>query len=137
VNGAAPGPVHFFLTTDHGRVHATTRIELDEVRGELRWIATVTGADEMTALVLRRRGGGTMTGPITGTATTGTLVSRVVMPDSSTRVIDRLLGPGRRTGSGARPLTAADRLAWQQGRLSVALFTTDGAHVERPIPQRR
>jgi amidase len=137
VNGAVPAPARYTVVTERGAVRATTRIEIDEVHSQLQWSATVTGADQMTALVLRRRGGGSVSGPMTAAVASGTFVSRVAIPDSSIRVVDRLLGPGRRAGSGSRPLTAADRLALAQGRLTVALYTTDGEHAEQIVRRER
>lgn len=134
VKGMAPAAAQVTVVTKQARVSATTRIEIDVVHSELRWTATVSGAPEqMTALVLRRSGGGSTAGAISGASATGTLVSSVAIPEGSSRVTDRLLGPGRRSGTGARPLTAADRLAWEQGRLSVALYTSDGSHAEQTV----
>ena len=40
----------------------------------------------------------------------------------------RLLGPGQSSGIGSFPLTYADRVAFESGRLTVAMYT--GAGVE-------
>lgn len=88
----------------------------------LRWSVNVAGAnaDALSAVVLRRRGG-----PASGA--TG----------ETTRVIARLLGPGMRAASGTLALNGAERLALQDGRMSLALFAGDGSQAETVIRPRR
>jgi hypothetical protein len=110
---------------------ATTRITLDRVHSVLRWSATVqnTGGAPLSALVLRRTGdAGRISGPISGAVASGTTSASIAIPAGSSRVSARLLGPGQSSGSGSFPLTYADRVAFESGRLSVAMYT--GAGVE-------
>jgi hypothetical protein len=100
---------------------------------------TVTGApsDAPVAVVLRRRGGGTIAGVASSTIGSAPTVSRMTIPDSATRVVVRLAGPDARTASGSVPLTWADRTALRDGKLSVQLLTRSGATNEQPVVPKR
>jgi len=138
VAGAAPVATPVSVTVRSTDVTATTTVTYDPVHNELRWSATVAGAgaSKMTALVLRRRGGGgTISGPMTGGAT-GTVAGRIEVPEASTRVVARLLGPGRTTGRGSVVLAATERQALADGRLTVALFDTRGASAAETVIPR-
>jgi Asp-tRNA(Asn)/Glu-tRNA(Gln) amidotransferase A subunit family amidase len=133
VGGHAPGASAMQVTTQGANVAVTTSVTIDPVRSQLRWSATVTrGATHVTALVLRRRGGLT----VSGTPIGATPAAHITAPDSAVRVISRLLGPGMSTASGTLPLSYADRAAYEAGRLSVALYTSDaGAPIEQVVRQ--
>jgi hypothetical protein len=112
----------------------TTQLTIDAVRNELRWTSTTTGApNTITAVVLRRRGGGTISGVASSTSGAAPTVARMTIPDSSTRVVARLLGPGARTASGVLPLTRADREAFAASRLSLAVYPAKGDAVEQLV----
>ena len=119
------------VTTRARGLVATTRITLDRVHSVLRWSSTVqhTGGAPLSALVLRRTGdAGRISGPISGAVVGGTTSASIAIPAGASRVSARLLGPGQRAGSGSFPLTYADRVAFETGRLTVAMYT--GAGVE-------
>ncbi len=117
------------MRTQRADVGVVTRITVDPVRSELRWSAAVErGAAQMTALVLRRRGAATYTTPPKDTMPRTTLT----VPESAKRVVSRLLGPGMTRASGTMPLYHADRLAFEEGRLSVAMYT---AEASEPVEQ--
>jgi Asp-tRNA(Asn)/Glu-tRNA(Gln) amidotransferase A subunit family amidase len=138
VAGRAPvAPAITIATNTHG-VLGTTVLTIDEVRNELRWQSTVrtTGARSGT-IVLRRRGGGTLTGPASSTSGSAPALARITIPDNATRVVARLLGPTDTQRSGTLPLSAADREAYHAGRLSVQLVADDGAINERVVRSGR
>ena len=127
VRGAAPPVATVRVVSRHadvgGSVVVTTDVTVDAVKSELRWRATVNrGAERVTALVLRRRGGATFSGTVIGVRP----AARITAPDSAVRVVSRLLGPGMTAASGTIPLSYADRMAFESGRLSVALYTGEG-----------
>lgn len=127
VRNTAPAPRTVRVTVPGARVQASVLLTLDPVHHELRWTASVRGTNPnaLSALVLRRTStGGIISGPISGAAATGTIAGSVAIPAGSERVVTRLLGPGMLTGSGSIPLSYADRMAFAQGQLSVALFAT-------------
>lgn len=137
VRGAPPPAATVRIVSRHadagGSVVVTTDVTVDAVKSELRWRAAVNrGAGSVTALVLRRRGGGTFTGTVIG----ATPAARITAPDSAVRVVSRLLGPGMTAGSGAIPLSYADRMAFEAGRLSVALFAGNGNAVTEQMLRR-
>lgn len=136
VNGAAPVAPDIRVTMGSAGVQATTVITIDEIRHELRWTSTVrsTRPDAWSAVVLRRRGGGTLTGPASSTSGSAPALARITIDDQATRVVARLLGPTETTHQGTMPLTEADREAYRAGRLSVQLIPAGGApSVETPI----
>ncbi len=131
VAGKAPVAAPIVVTTRARGVVATTRITLDRVHSVLRWSSTVqnTGGAPLSALVLRRTGdAGRISGPISGAVVGGTTSASIAIPAGASRVSARLLGPGQSSGSGSFPLTYADRVAFESGRLTVAMYT--GAGVE-------
>lgn len=118
VNGRAPA-----ATSTTTRASATGAsvggvFSYDAPMSQLRWSVHVTGArvDALSAVVLRRRGR-----PSAG-ATRETI-----------RVIARLLGPGMHRASGVLPLNGAERLALQEGRISLAMFGGNGMQAETVV----
>lgn len=113
VRGVAPAAVPYRVVASTKHASATVSLSYDVTRNELKWSALVSGAhaDSTRAVVLRR----------TNAASGGTLYS----PNNTTRVVARLLGPGMRTGSGTLTLSAPERSALLDGRLSVALVSSD------------
>jgi Asp-tRNA(Asn)/Glu-tRNA(Gln) amidotransferase A subunit family amidase len=134
VRGAAPLAKPVVVTTRSGRATVITRLTVDAVRNEMRWEVRATDPGAIAAVVLRRRGGGTITGPASGTTGSAPAVARMTIPDDAQRVVARLMGPGRRTAAGSLPLAYADWLAFSEGRLSVSVYPArDGVPVERTI----
>jgi amidase len=131
VRGAVPRATVVQVATQSSAVGVLTSVTIDPVLSQLRWTATVSrGAANMTALVLRRRGAATFTGAPIG----ATPAARISAPDSAVRVVSRLLGPGMTRASGTMPLSYADRMAFESGRLTVAMYTTEAsAPVERAL----
>ncbi len=131
VRGAVPRAIAVQVTTQSAGVGVLTSVTIDPVLSQLRWSATVNrGAANVTALVLRRRGAATFTGTPIG----ATPAARISAPDSAVRVVSRLLGPGMTVASGTLPLSYADRVAFESGRLSVALYTSESSTpVERVV----
>ena len=123
IRGVAPAPIPYRVVAKNRVASATVSLSFDATRNELKWNALVSGAqpDSVRALVLRR----------TNAATGGTLYS----PANTTRVVARLLGPGMRTGSGTLTLSAQERNALLDGRLSVALV--DNATTEEVAISKR
>ena len=134
VAGRAPAPVVVTRTlTAHG-AGASVRLTIDPVRNELRWLVTALGdVDGVRAVVLRRTGGGTLTGPASSTSGSAPAVSTIAVPDGATRVVARLMGPAMRTAQGTLPLGARERDAFATGRLRVALYPRTGQMVEQPV----
>ncbi|WP_411280447.1 amidase family protein [Gemmatimonas sp.] len=131
VAGKAPVAAPIVVITRARGIVATTRVTLDRVHSVLYWSATVNnaGGAPLSALVLRRTGNaGRISGPISGAAASGTTSASIAIPAGASRVSARLLGPGQASGSGSFPLTYADRVAFDAGRLTVAMYT--GAGVE-------
>lgn len=129
VAGKAPMAAPIVITTRARGLVATTRLTLDRVHSVLRWSSTVqnTGGARLSALVLRRTGdAGRISGPISGAVAGGTTSASMAIPAGASRVSARLLGPGQSTGSGSFPLTYADRIAFESGRLTVAMYTSGG-----------
>jgi hypothetical protein len=126
VNGAAPVAAPTVVTVRSGTAIVTARITVDAVRNELRWQVTSSDPTSVAAVVLRRRGGGTITGPASGTTGSAPAVARMTIADSAQRVVARLMGPGVRSASGAMPLGYAERIALAEGRLSVLVAPTIG-----------
>jgi Asp-tRNA(Asn)/Glu-tRNA(Gln) amidotransferase A subunit family amidase len=133
VNGAAPVATPTVVTLRSGSAVVTARITVDPVHNELRWQVTSSDPAAVSAVVLRRRGGGTIMGPASGTTGSAPAVSRMTIPDDALRVVARLMGPGARSASGSLPLAYADRVAFAEGKLSVALFPVRGASIERVL----
>ena len=134
VNGAAPKAAPVVVTLRAGASSVTTRITLDAVHHELRWSVTGTNPRGIAAVVLRRRGGGTISGPASGTTGSAPAVSRMTIADSAQRVVARLMGPGLRTATGSLPLAYADRIAFAEGRLSIGVLPASaGDFVERTV----
>ena len=132
-HGTAPIASSRAVITAAGALSAATRIVVDAVNSELRWSSSVRGPiDAFAALVLRRKGA-TMAvgGPLNGKPG-----ARLALPDTQVRVVARLLGPGMTRGSGTIPLSYADRIAFDAGRLSIMLLPTTGAAVERIVARR-
>jgi len=129
VAGRAPVSAPIVVTTRARGLVATTRITLDRVHSVLRWSATVqnSGGAPLSALVLRRTGdAGRISGPISGAVVGGTTTASIAIPAGASRVSARLLGPGQSAGSGSFPLTYADRVAFESGRLTIAMYTGVG-----------
>jgi hypothetical protein len=138
VNGAAPVAAPTVVTVRSGNAVVTARITVDAVRNELRWQVTSSDPTSVAAVVLRRRGGGTITGPASGTTGSAPAVARMTIADSAQRVVARLMGPGMRTAAGSLPLAHADRLAYAEGMLSVGVQPVrSGVLVERTVPSGR
>jgi hypothetical protein len=116
-----------------GAATATARITVDEVRNELRWQVTSGTPQAISAVVLRRRGGGVIAGPASGTAGSAPAIARMTIPDNAQRVVARLMGPGARAASGSLPLAYADRVAFARGDLSVQLLDARGGVTERVV----
>jgi amidase len=133
VNGAAPKAAPVVVTLRAGAATVTARITLDPVHHELRWSVTGTNPQSVAAVVLRRRGGGTISGPASGTTGSAPAVSRMTIPDEALRVVARLMGPNRTTASGALPLSYADRIAFAERRLSIAVMSTTGMVAEEIV----
>jgi amidase len=134
VAGRAPAPRVVARSLSSGGANVTAQITIDVVRNELRWSVSNVGAPSaVSAVVLRRVGGGTITG--VGASTTGSAppVMKIAVPDDAVRVVARLMGPGMRTASGSLPLSARDRAAFSKGQLSVTLYTANGKQVERVL----
>jgi len=124
VGGRAPGATAVQVSTRRADVAVMTSVTIDPVLSQLRWSATVTrGATHVTALVLRRRGSVTVSGTPIGT----TPAARITAPDSAIRVVSRMLGLGMSSASGTLPLSYADRVAFEDGRLSIALYTSESS----------
>jgi Asp-tRNA(Asn)/Glu-tRNA(Gln) amidotransferase A subunit family amidase len=135
VNGRAPIVRGVTVVTATGGAHTSTVVTIDPLRNELRWQSTrVSGAP--ATVVLMRRGGGTLTGPASSTSGSAPAIARITIPETSTRVVARLLGPDEPSHQGVLPLSAADRDAYAAGALSVRLVTARGV-MERPIPKPR
>lgn len=134
VNGGAPVATPVIVTVRTGQTQVTARVTVDAVHNELRWQVTASDPAAVSAVVLRRRGGGTITGPASGTAGSAPAIARMTIPDSAQRVIARLAGPGARSATGTLPLTYADRVAFAEGRLSVGVMPASGGDlVERIV----
>jgi amidase len=137
VNGAAPVATPVVVSLRSGSALVTARITVDPVRNELRWQVTSSDPAAVSAVVLRRRGGGTITGPASGTTGSAPAVARMTIPDSAQRVVARLLGPGARTAQGTLPLAYADRVAFAEGTLTVQLLASRGDVVERTVERAK
>lgn len=138
VNGRAPAAQPVVHTLRAGDATVTTRLTVDVVHHELRWQVTTTSPRAVSAVVLRRRGGGTIAGPASGTAGSAPAIARMTIPDSAQRVVARLMGPGTHTATGTLPLTYADRVAFAEGRLSVGVMPASGGDlVERVVRPSR
>lgn len=137
VNGAAPVATPVVVSLRSGSAMVTARITVDPVRNELRWQVTSSDPAAVSAVVLRRRGGGTITGPASGTTGSAPAVARMTIPDSAQRVVARLLGPGARTAQGTLPLAYADRVAFAEGKLTVQLLASRGDVVERTVERAK
>jgi Asp-tRNA(Asn)/Glu-tRNA(Gln) amidotransferase A subunit family amidase len=133
VNGVAPAAMPVIATLRAGAATATARITVDEVRNELRWQVTSATPQAISAVVLRRRGGGVIAGPASGTAGSAPAIARMTIPDHAQRVVARLMGPGARAASGSLPLAYADRVAFARGDLSVQLLDARGGVTERVV----
>ena len=132
--GRAPLPRTATIVSDVNGARVTTVLSIDAVRSELRWNTRTTGAsDRISAVVLRRRGGGTIAGVASSTSGSAPTVARMQIPDSATRVVARLMGPATASASGVLPLTRADREAFDAARLSVAVYPSSGAAVEQVV----
>ena len=133
VKGSAPIAPSMLMSTFSGSLAATTRVVVDAVKSELRWSSSVRGpVDALAALVVRRRGAAmAVGGPLNGKPG-----ARMALPDSQIRVVARLLGPGMTRGSGTIPLSYAERVAFDAGRLSIMLVTVTGVAVERVVARR-
>ncbi len=134
VGGRAPMATPIVVVTNTRDLTVITRLTVDRVASVVRWSATVRRANQqatLSALVLRRTSvAGQISGPTASTGAGGTVISRITIPENSSRVTARLLGPNQQRGSGSFPLTFADRTALDAGRLSLALYTNAGV---RPV----
>jgi amidase len=132
--GRAPSPSMVAQRLSSGSAAVSTRITIDPVRNELRWTITSMGAaSAVSAVVLRRIGGGMLTGPASSTTGSAPVLSKIAVPDDASRVIARLMGPGMRTASGTLPLSYKDRLAFASGALRVTMTTAGGSVVEQVV----
>ncbi len=110
---------------------------IDAVTSEVRWpVRTVGAPRQVAAVVLRRVGGGVLTGPASGTSGGAPVTAKLTVPDDATRVVARLMGPGMPVASGSLPLSARDREAYASGALRVALYTAGGEIVKRVLRRR-
>lgn len=134
VNGAAPVAAPRVLTTRVGTAAVTTTLTVDPVRRELRW-RTITSAP-VAAVVLRRQGGGTITGPASGTSGSAPAIARVTIPESAQRVVARLMGPDAQEAQGTMALGYAELEAYREGRLSVFVTAVSGETGESRIEKR-
>ena len=102
VRGRAPASAAFTTIASAGGTAATGRFGFDPSRGELSWRVGVAGraADRVEAVVLRR----------------------IDAVGGGSREIQRLSGPGQRSGKGILALAAVDRRALADGRLALALY---------------
>jgi hypothetical protein len=112
----------------------TTTLTVDPVRRELRWRTTTSAP--VAAVVLRRQGGGTISGPASGTSGSAPAIARLTIPDYAERVVARLMGPDARQAQGTMPLGYAELEAYQNGRLSVAITSASGETREARIARR-
>jgi len=133
VNGTAPVAAPVVVSLRSGSALVTARVTVDAVRNELQWQVTASDPAAVSAVVLRRRGGGTISGPASGTTGSAPAMARMTIPDSAQRVVARLMGPGARTASGSLPLAYADRVAFAEGKLAVQLLPSRGSVVERQL----
>ena len=137
VNGTAPVATPVAVTLRAGSAVVTARLTVDEVRHELRWQVNTSTPNAVGAVVLRRRGGGTITGPASGTSGSAPAIARMTIPNIAQRVVARLMGPATRTATGSLPLTYADRIAFAEGRLSIGVLHASGGElVERTVRPR-
>ena len=131
VSGTAPAPRVVARTLTSGAANVAARIIIDVVGNEMRWTVWNVGAPSaVSAVVLRRVGGGTITGVAASTTGRAPPVGTITVPDDAVRVVARLMGPAGRTASGSLPLSARDRDAFGKGLLSVAQYTAGGTTVE-------
>lgn len=137
VKGAAPVATPVVVSLRSGNALVTARITIDAVRNELQWQVTASDPTTVSAVVLRRRGGGTLSGPASGTTGSAPVVARMAISDSAQRVVARLMGPGARTAHGVLPLAYADRKAFADGTLSVQLLASRGDVVERTVERAK
>ncbi len=134
VAGRAPAARVVARTLTSGTANVAAQITIDAVRNELRWTVSNVGAPTaVSAVVLRRIGGGTITGVAASTTGSAPPVSKITVPDDAVRVVARLMGPDVRTASGSLPLSARDRDAFGKGQLSVALYTASGKTIEAAL----
>lgn len=131
IAGKAPAPRVVARTLRSGAANVAASVTIDAVRNELRWTVSSVGVPSaVSAVVLRRVGGGTLTGVTAATTGSAPPVSRISVPNDAVRVVARLMGPATRSASGSLPLSARDREAFANGQLSVALYTANGTSVE-------
>ena len=137
VAGRAPAPAPVTVVLSQPGLVATVRLAADPVRHVLRWEARLAGAraGEASALVLRRRGGGALSGPVSGASAMGTVTTRMEVPANAVRVDSRLLGPAMTQGRGTLPLSLPLRTALATGDLTVALLAGDRV-AERTVAPR-
>lgn len=104
VNGRAPQPVTFEVTARGSPATARATLVFDPLRNALAFEVRVTGVPRgrVQAVVLRRGG-----------------------PVGPGAVVHRLLGPGVASGTGSVTLSGSDRQALVDGRVYLAVFTTD------------
>ncbi len=140
VAGRAPVAPTLTIESRARTSSATSIVTVDAISNELRWHSTqraaATSGRANGILVLMRQGGGTLTGPASSTSGSAPAIARITIADSATRVVARLLGPDESTHQGVLPLSAADRLAFAQGKLSVRYVTAD-SDVSVPLQPRR
>ncbi|WP_053333861.1 amidase family protein [Gemmatimonas phototrophica] len=133
VNGAAPVTRPLTITARSGSATVTTLLTIDAVHNELRWTVRTSMPNQITAVVLRRQGGGTLTGPASGTIGSAPVMARMTIPSEALRVVARLMGPNRTTASGSLPLSYADRVAFAEKRLSIAVMSSTGLVAEEIV----
>lgn len=121
VGGRAPVHAPFFARAATSRANASGRFVYDASHSTLKWSVMVAGTapQGVQAVVLRR-----VNTNVSGNAA------------NTSRVVARLLGPGMQSGEGVVTLSAADRNALVDGRLSFAMYDRSGAN-EVAIPGRR
>ena len=122
VHGRAPINAPIAVRTATSGAVTSAQFVYDAPKNALRWSVAITGdVNSVAAVVLRR---------------TNTEAIQIA-PANSKRVIARLLGPGMRSAHGEFPLSAAEREALQNGKLSLAVYGRSGAPTERTIPAQR
>jgi hypothetical protein len=115
VNGKAPAPRFFITNAGPATSAASVSFTFDPATSVLSFTARTSGVKATTiqAVVLRRADG--------------------TSPTSPKRVITRILGPEMASGTGRMRLLGDDLVAFQAGRLSVAVFGDSGAN---PLGER-
>ena len=112
VDGRAPRPVTFAVRAGSRTTGAYGTFTFDPITSDLAFSvhAAPAGAAKLQAVVIRRSDGG------------------------GTRVIQRVMGPAMSSGSGHVRLSGVDLDAFNAGRVTLAIFTSDGAGPAAEVP---